>query len=289
MQAALQHAAQLLVHASVDSPQQEAHILMQHATGQSLTEIMCNLQSILSEDEAAVLNRCLHRRLLGEPLQYITGHAIFRGRRISVNPHVLIPRPESELLIDVAHNVVNTEFSTQPAPLYIDVGTGSGAIAVSVACECPGARVLAVDASARALQVARSNIAAHGVSGLVELVHGHLVSMVATGTRADVIIANLPYVRTSDLANLAPEISRHEPWLALDGGPDGLSLVQRLCEDALRILKPLGWLLLEIGDSQCDAVRKMLSHSGWQRVDAIPDLAGIPRVVAACSNPAARC
>lgn len=288
VQAALQQTAQLLARAHIDTPQQEAHLLLRHVTGQSLTELMCNLQRTLSGDEAATLNRCVHRRLAREPLPYITGHATFRGRRINVNPHVLIPRPETELLIDVARDVVHQAAGTEQSRLFIDVGTGSGAIALSMACELQNARILAVDVSAQALQVARTNIAAYGATHIVELVRGHLVSMIATGVKADAIIANLPYVRTGDLANLAPEISRHEPWLALNGGRDGLSLVRCLCEDALRILKPSGWLLLEIGDSQCDAVRDSLSHGEWQCVEAIPDLAGIPRVVTACREPAVR-
>ncbi len=282
IQGALQRAAQLLARASSDSPQQEAHILLQTVTRQSLTQVMCSLQRILTTDEAKLLEECLQRRLAREPLQYILGHATFRGCHIHLNHHVLIPRPETELLIDVAHDVLDHATTRVQVPLIIDVGTGSGAVAVSLACELPHARVVAIDTSAQALQVARTNICANHADDRVALIRGDLVSMI--GGNTDVVVANLPYIPTDELSHLAPEISQHEPLVALDGGPDGLRLQRRICEEAIHVLKPGGWLLVEIGHSQSHPVTHMLSGVHWDRVDIVRDLSGIPRVIAARSR-----
>ncbi len=276
----MQYCAHALSQAGIESAHQEASLLLQHVTDQSLTTLLCNLQLPLSPVESALLDTYLARRLQREPLQYILGHAIFRGRRFSVDARVLIPRPETELLVECVHRLSAQSFCGCDPLHLIDVGTGSGVIAVTLACEIAGSRTLALDISREALRVAQENARRHAVTHQVAFAQGDLVSMI--GITTDAIIANLPYVRTDDRSLLAPEIANHEPWHALDGGTDGLSVVRRLCEEAPRVLKPGGYLLLEVGAAQAeDVMRTLWRAERWEHVKSEADLSGIQRVITA--------
>ena len=280
MQSSWQQTFRILANAGIESSEQEARLLLQHVTNQSLTELMCNLRRPLSADELAQLQVCITRRLRGEPLQYILGYVHFYGREFMVDSRALIPRPESELLIDMARSLPAQELTDGGNPLLADVGTGSGVIAVSLAYEFPNAWVLALDVSREALMVARRNIQRHSVSHRVDLVQGDLLN--AIGMKCDIIIANLPYVCTADLPHLSREIACFEPQNALDGGVDGLSLISRLYMQAPGVLKPGGWLILEVGESQAATVVYSLSQdSRWESMTATADFRDIKRVVAA--------
>lgn len=208
------------------------------------------------------------RRAAREPAQYITGHREFFGREFAVGQGVLIPRPETELLVELAL----AELDEGPGRVVVEVGTGSGAVAVSVAAERPSAAVLATEISAEALHYARRNALAHARH--VQLVQADLASPVA---RADVVLANLPYIPTWEIEALEPEVSKWEPRVALDGGDDGFALIRRLVEDCARRLQP-HLLALEVGYGQAEAVGTIVREHGpepW----FVKDLAGIDRVV----------
>ncbi len=281
IQACWQHSIRVLAHAGIDaaSARQETSLLLQHVMRQSLTELLCNLQHRPSREQLMQLEECLTRRTQREPIQYILGYTYFCGRRFAVDTRVLIPRQESEVLIEVARDVCHwPPLSGTPLRLA-DIGTGSGAIAVTLACDLPTAHILGIDISREALQVARTNIERHSVSERVSLVQGNLASMV--GVTFDMVVANLPYVHSKHLPHLSPEITRFEPHTALDGGSTGLSLIFRLLTQAPGLLRAGGWLLLEVGDTQAgDVVRNLAQQSHWGSIATATDVAGAQRVVA---------
>jgi len=279
IQACWQHLVNVLTSAGIDCAQQEAAIILQRVTGQSPTEFYTNLQRTVLPAETLQIEAILVRRLRHEPLQYILGSAQFYGREFYVDSTVLIPRPESELLIDVARDLLPALPGNGASQWFADIGTGSGSIAVTFACEFPQCRILALDNSRPALQVARRNVARHNVGDRVHLLQGDLLS--AMGEEVSIIASNLPYVRTSDIANLSPEVSRFEPHQALDGGADGLEAIFRLCRQAPQVLQPGGWLLLEVGDDQAEVVSASLMREHvWESLSTFADLRSVPRVVA---------
>jgi release factor glutamine methyltransferase len=206
-------------------------------------------QDPLGREDQASFRALIARRQRREPLQYILGEAPFYGRFFGVNGDVLIPRPETELLVDEV-----LKRSQRPLRI-VDVGTGSGCIAVTLACECPRARVVAVDRSLRALRAAQANGARYGVADRIRWICADILAGLRPGYRAELIVANLPYVARGELPALQPEVSAYEPWEALNGGSDGLSLIAELCVAAPRVLAGGGLLALEIGDQQAAAVQ----------------------------------
>jgi release factor glutamine methyltransferase len=231
----------------------------------------------VTPDEQASFTALVQRRQAHEPTAYITGHKEFFGLDFIVDPSVLIPRPETELLVEYAVRLASTAFAD--ACLIADVGTGCGAIAVAVAANVPHARIYAGDLSPGALAVAGRNCERHGVEKRVTLVRGDLLG--ALPERVHLIVANLPYVRESELDGLSPEVSRFEPRIALAGGVDGLSTIERLLACASEYLLDGGVVLLEIGPDQrqhvCDMARSLIPGS---EIDVTADLGGVSRVVA---------
>jgi release factor glutamine methyltransferase len=220
--------------------------------------------------------RLVDRRAAREPLQQVLGYEDFCGLRIAVTPDVLIPRPETEGLVQWAIE----RLRARPAPRVVDVGTGSGAIACALAAQLPRARVLALDWSIAALAVARQNVQAHGLGRRVQLVAGDLLRPLRRADLAvDAIVANLPYLPSAMIAALPPEISRCEPRLALDGGPDGSILLRRLVAEAPAALGRGGWLLMEVGDDQAHALVPLMRSEGFDDVESRPDLNGVERYV----------
>jgi release factor glutamine methyltransferase len=220
----------------------------------------------------------VRRRAGREPLQRILGWEDFRGVRVRLTNAVLVPRPETEMLVEWA-------LALLPEPgdrrlLAIDVGTGSGCIACALACERPDLDVIAVDVSPAAAAVARDNARALGVAERVRVVAADLLECVR-GPRADLIVSNPPYLPTATVPELEPEVRAHEPRLALDGGPDGLALIRRIAATARRCLKPSGALALETaGDAQAEAAAALLRGARLQAVAVRADLAGVDRFVA---------
>ncbi len=229
----------------------------------------------LTEPERDAYRALVKRRAAHEPVAYILGSREFYGRPFVVNRDVLIPRPETEHLIDAVLKHVKERALT--GPRIIDVGTGSGAIAVTLAKELPDANVTACDVSAKALDVARAN--AKSLDAAVTFVESDLLN--GTTGPFDIVAANLPYIGTSERASLAPDVRDHEPSLALFSGADGLDAIRRLVVDAVVVSARGGFIALEIGASQGAAVRALLGEAGWVNVKVEADLAGHARVVTA--------
>ena len=270
IQTALTQGARLLEDDSIAAPRLTAEVLLMHALHRDRAYLYAHSSDELTELAWIHYGRYLHERLKGKPTQYITGHQEFYGRDFCVTRDVLIPRPETEHLVEAAL----ARF--QPSHVVVDAGTGSGAIAVTLAIESK-ARVFATDISAAALCVARSNARRLGAS--IGFVGGDLLAGLRDRS-IDVLVSNPPYVPATDHAGLQREVRDWEPHVALFAGPTGLEIYERLIADAARVLRPGGWLLVELGYNSLDPVRAML-ESGWSDLAVMHDLAGFPRVIGA--------
>ncbi len=267
--------ARAVLIATPESELLDAPLLLAHVLGLTRAQLIAHPELTLTTEQAATFRALIVRRAAGEPVAYLTGARAFYDSTFHVTPDVLIPRPETEHLIAQALSWARGRSALR----IVDVGTGSGAIAVTLAAHLPDAHVWAVDVSAAALAVARENAANNGVAGRVTCVQGDLLApILGARLRADLVAANLPYIACADLDDLA--VSRWEPRLALDGGPDGLDLIRRLLVDVPRVLAPDGLLLLEIGAEQgaavCALARQTLPGAA---VRLIADYAGLDRVV----------
>lgn len=253
----------------------DADILLAHVCRIRKEELYAHLEAALSAHELAAYEDAVARRARGEPVAYIRGHKEFFGLVFAVDRRVLIPRPETEVLVEAVLAFVRASGRMRIA----DVGTGSGAIAISVAVHEPRARLVATDASADALEVARANARAHGVDGRVELRQGDLLTPV--GGTVDVVAANLPYLREDALAHLPAERTSllFEPAAAVGAGPDGLALIRRCIAQLPEKLAPGGAAVVECDGSQADTVARLLRGTIGGATRTIPDLAGAPRVV----------
>lgn len=256
------------------SPNLEVQVLLGHVLAKPRAWILAHPEFQLNPAQETALNQLLERLQAGDPLPYLTGHQEFYGLDFEVTPDVLIPRPETEGLVDHALDWLHRHPSARKA---VDVGTGSGCIAVALAKHRADLELIAVDRSWNALQVARRNATKHGVSGQIHFVQGDLLS--AAGKPMDLICANLPYIPQDTLDGLP--VSRFEPRLALDGGPDGLAFIHALIADSPRWLAPEGLLLLEMQFDQGEAIKAIVQRFLPEaQIEIIPDLAGMPRVVA---------
>jgi release factor glutamine methyltransferase len=267
---ALIQGAKLLEEDAISAPRLTAEVLLMHALQKERSYLYAHSGDELSEIAWIHYGRYLHERLKGKPTQYITGRQEFYGRDFRVTPDVLIPRPETEHLVEAALARI------QPGNVVVDVGTGSGAIAITLALET-AARVFGTDISTAALCVAQSN--ARRLSANVGFLAADLVDAIPDHT-IDLLVSNPPYIPATDHPSLQREVRDYEPPVALFGGPTGLEIYQRLIADAARVLRPNGWLLLELGYNSLDPVRAMLER-GWSDIDVVPDLAGFPRIIAA--------
>ncbi len=256
----------------------DAEVLLAHILGVERVWLYTHPEALLSDTDRRQYCRLVQARAGRTPLQYLTQRQEFMGLEFAVLPGVLIPRPETELLVEVLLERVKG----RPAPALADIGTGSGAIAVSLAHYLPHSRILAVDISPAALAVARKNAARHGVSDRITFLSGDLLAPLADLDLAgglDAIAANPPYIPSGDIAGLSPEVREHEPRLALDGGPDGLDNYRRLIPAAGALLRAGGWLAFEVGAGQAAAVADLMQAAGYRQVERHQDLAGWERVV----------
>lgn len=273
---ALQRARKKLQEVEGAEPVLDSEVLLSHVTGLDRAGLYRDWECALPAQEEARFWELVGRRLLGEPVAYLTSCKEFMGLDFKVSPFVLIPRPETEILVETALALL------PPAPLVIDVGTGSGAIAVSLASFLPDSIVYATDCSREALEVARNNALRHGVGSRVRFYQGDLLEPIAgvvPAKGANLIAANLPYIPSDDLAVLPKSVRQYEPGLALDGGADGLELYRRLIPMAARLLKNGGLLLMEIGFDQALDMLELLKNQ-WE-ANVVKDLAGLDRLVVA--------
>ena len=257
--------------AGVEEPLLAARVLLAHALGMDRAELLRRGDLRVAPEAADRFLELVAEKARRVPLAYLVGIREFYGRSFEVTPAVLVPRPETELLVELA-----IEFAVSGG-VALDVGTGSGCIAVSVAAEGWG-RVVGIDCSGEALQVARRNALRHGVAERVQFLRGDLLGAVANRS-ADLALANLPYIPTAELETLAPEVRDHEPRAALDGGADGLDPYRRLLHQGRRVLRRGGRLAVEVGAGQAGAVRDLLAALGYGATETRRDLAGIERVV----------
>ncbi len=272
---ALRQGTKLLDDAGVPAARLTAEVLLGHALKVRREYFYAHPEEELTELAWIHYGRYLHERMNGKPTQYITKEQEFYGRPFFVSPAVLIPRPETEHVVETALRLA------RGAHRIVDVGCGSGAIAVTLALELPAAKVSACDISFDALQVAERN--AHTNHARLQFVQCNLLSAFA-GASMDLVASNPPYVPEGDESFLQREIREHEPAVALYGGPTGNEIYQRLIPEAARVLRPGGWLIMELGWRSLDVVKAMFD-ARWHNVEDVADLAGIPRVLAAQRTP----
>ncbi|HEY0377915.1 MAG TPA: peptide chain release factor N(5)-glutamine methyltransferase [Pyrinomonadaceae bacterium] len=279
---AVVEAAQTLRRAGVPEARREAASLLEHVTGRDRTFLITSAETALAPEEVSRLRALVERRAAGEPLQYITGHQEFYKLDFEVTPDVLIPRPETELLVETALDLLDERGG--PA-LILDVGTGSGCVAVSLLHEQDAARAVGVDISPPALRVAARNAARAGVRERLLLVASDgLNALDARRARFEMIVSNPPYIAEDAIIGLQREVRDHEPRVALTPGGDGLRVIRALIDEAPRYLDAGGHLLMEIGFDQHGAVEKLIDPRVWRLLDIHKDLQGIPRTVALRKN-----
>ena len=254
-----------------DDARLDAEVLARHALGWDRARLIADGQEAMPPDVDRNYSGLIERRATHEPVAYITGHREFWGLEFVVSPDVLIPRPETEFIIEA---VCELRRDRNAVRRIVDVGTGSGCLAVSLAHEFPAARVVATDVSIAALRVAAGNVRKHGVEQRVRLVCGDLLEAIGGGI--DVIVANPPYVPANVALSL--DIVRFEPAVALYSGVEGLDLVRRLVQSARSRLTADGVFAMEFGYGQDDAVRELALEAGWSAIETKDDLQGIPRV-----------
>jgi release factor glutamine methyltransferase len=271
----LRHATHTLAAAGCDSPQLDAEVLLAHALDQDRAWLYAHPDYTLSLTQSRAYQSLLDRRARREPVAYLTGHKEFYALDFYVTPHVLIPRPETELLVDRAIQYIET-LSTSAT--IADVGTGSGAIAVTLALHLPQAQIIATDTSPAALVVARRNAARHGVASRVFPIQADLLAPLSQ--RLDLIVANPPYLNRDELCTASPEVAYWEPRAALDGGPDGLAIIRRLLAMASHRLASGAALLVEIGASQGYGVLELACrHFPGASVEIVQDYANRDRLL----------
>jgi release factor glutamine methyltransferase len=268
--AALARGAERLQH--LPTARGDAELLLRHATGHDRAFLLTHPDAALTPEQRMLYEQWLERRARHEPIQYILGEQEFYGLALRVTPDVLIPRPETEHLVEAAlHRLA------QDAPIRIaDIGTGSGAIAVALAYALPHAAVIALDSSQPALEVARQNAERHLLADRIRVLESDLLTAVA-GEKFDAIVSNPPYIADSE--TLEQQVRDYEPKSALYAGPSGLEVYRRLIPQAWEALNSGGWLLLEIGHGQRDALTALLAD--WSEVEFVDDLQGISRVACA--------
>ena len=274
----LSSARRRLMEAGIDDPGIEAEVLLRHALILDRGHLFQRLGDPLAEDDSRRFEALLQRRLAHEPTPYITGQREFYGLDFEVTSVALIPRPETEHLVEAAIELTRTRSRIRRGPLLADIGAGCGCIAVSLALNIPRSEVYATDVSPDALALAQRNAERHGVAQRILFLRGDLLSPLPE--YVDVIVANLPYVKTDVWTALPPEIRDHEPRAALDGGPDGLAVIRRLLDEAPRFLRPRGAVCLEFGDGQTAALRALARDAfpGYA-IEVRKDLAGLDRVL----------
>jgi len=274
---ALSDAVARLTAADVGSPRMNAEVLLMFALSCDRAYLYAHPERELTADETARYDEALAERARGVPSQYITGHQEFWGLDLIVTPMVLIPRPETEHLVEATLELARA----MERPRIVDVGTGSGCIVLALASDLPEAELQAVDISAEALEIARSNAARLALDGRVVFRQTNLLEGISPES-FDLVVSNPPYVGESEADKVQREVRKFEPHLAVFGGPQGLDVYRRLIPQAREVLRPGGYLLMEMGFSQERAIRELLAD--WAEVRSVSDLQGIPRVMAGRKN-----
>ncbi len=273
---ALDNAIEYLTSRDVGSPRMNAEMLLMFTIDCDRAHIFAHPERELTSDEESRYTEVVNERARGVPSQYIIGHQEFWGLDFIVNPSVLIPRPETEHLIETVLELSKSYSSSSRTLKMIDVGTGSGAIALALAKEFPMAEIHAADISAEALEVAKANAARLGFDG-VKFHQSDVLADVPRDASFDFVVSNPPYVALSEEDKVQDVVKKFEPRVAVFAGAHGLDVIRRLIPQSREALRPRGWLLMEVGYSMSEAVMELLE--GWDEVHSVPDLQGIPRVI----------
>lgn len=281
LELALRHGIEFLEDGGIPAARLTAEVLLLHAIHSDRTTLYAHSERELNDIERIHYGRYLHQRLTGLPTQYVTGRQEFWGLEFRVDPSVLIPRPETE-------HVVERVLTLRKSRMRIaDCGTGSGCIAIALAKELPDACILAGDLSAAALDTASRNAARLGFGGQVRFFRADLLACLADAS-LDIVVSNPPYVAASDAGGLQREVRDFEPPMALFAGEDGTEFYRRLASEAARVLRPSGWVVLEFGYNMAGKVRDLFqqscNHPAWDQIETTRDLSGIERVFSACKS-----
>ncbi len=265
-----------LAEAGIATARQDAEWLLASVLGVERFELFVEAAREVPSLAAARYRAWVDRRTAHEPLQYILGFEDFHGLRLTVTPDVLIPRPETEGLVEWAIEILKD----QPGGEVADLGAGCGAIACAIAAGLPEVEVLAIERSLGALAVAFGNVRRLGLADRIHLLAGDLFEpLAAVRAGLDLVVANPPYLPTAILGSLPPEVSMYEPRLALDGGPDGMAVIRRIIAGAPVVLRPDGWLLMEIGEEQAGPLASLMAAEGFSGIRAQRDLRGVERYI----------
>lgn len=268
----IQKSAEFLTKKGVDSPRLHAELLLAHVLQLPRMKLYLNFERVLADAETDALRDLVKRRAQREPLQHIVGTTSFCGYEIAVNHNVLVPRPETELLAEAGWQFLSTVPSQSPAAL--DFGTGSGCIAIALAAKCPTARIVALDVSKEALEIAQQNATRNHMGERIEFLQGDGVAALAAedggsqssplrGRKFDLVISNPPYIASGEIETLDPEVRDHDPRGALDGGADGLDFYRAFAAGAKHFLGPDGKIMLEFGDGQGESIKTIFEKQNW--------------------------
>jgi release factor glutamine methyltransferase len=275
----IQKSAEFLARKGLESPRLQVELLLGHVLQVPRLRLYLDFERQLTEPQLDSMRALVKRRAAREPLQHIVGSTSFCGLEIKVSSQVLIPRPETEVLAEQAWDFLRQ--GARPAPAALDFGTGSGCLALAIAQHVPGARIWAVDTSAAALELARENARRLALAERIQFMQGDGFAALPSSLQFDLIVANPPYIPSSDIDSLAPEVRDYDPRLALDGGPDGLAYFRRLAAEASPFLLPAGCLMCEFGDDQAGRVRAIFAERQWRVQAVLPDLSGRLRILVA--------
>ncbi|WP_139491247.1 peptide chain release factor N(5)-glutamine methyltransferase [Brevibacillus dissolubilis] len=278
---ALLWASRFLQDAGTRDPRFEAELMIRHVLQMSRASFMASLPDPISVEAMQEVESLCRRRAKHEPIQYMIGEQNFYGRDFLVAPGVLIPRPETELLVEQIMLFASRIWNQGETLDLVDIGTGSGAISLTLACEQPSWKVSTVDLSPDAIAIARQNAARLAVENRVRFLQGDLVQpLIDLGEHVDILVSNPPYIPSRDVDELDVEVREYEPRLALDGGDDGLDCYRRICAALPDVLKPTALVGFEVGIHQAQDVAELMMQSGViDEVSIFPDLAGIDRMV----------
>jgi release factor glutamine methyltransferase len=260
-----------------ETPRLDAEVLLGFTVGCPRIQLYTRFDEPAGDQVRATYRELVKQRVEGCPVAYLVGYKEFYNLRFAVSPAVLIPRPETELLVLEAIRLAKT----LPQARIVEIGTGSGAVAVTLAKHLPQLQITSTDVSGAALALAQRNAKTHGVAERIRFLEGDLFAALPAGEKFDLIVSNPPYIATEQIAALTPTVVKYEPRLALDGGSHGVEVIEKIATQAPAWLAPNGYLLLEIGADQGLVVPEFLKQRGWQGVTMFPDHAGLPRVVRA--------
>ena len=279
---AIQKSAEFLARKGVDSPRLQAELLLAHLLKIPRLNLYLNHERALTAAELDSFRELIKRRGRREPLQHIVGTVSFCGVELAINRHALVPRPETEILAEQGWEFLNQRSKVDPqSASALDLGTGSGCLAIVLAVKCPAAEIWATDVSADALELAKQNAAKHGLDRQMHFMLGDLFCALPSAKRFDLIITNPPYVASTELDLLAPEVREYEPRLSLNGGADGLDCIRRIADEARAFLKPDGRIMLEFGDGQAATVQEIFQRQKWIVEALKEDYTQRPRILIA--------